>query len=36
MRHLVNIYSEVYKIAELKKKMKNDPLNSPKYEKEIW
>ena len=36
MKYLVEIYNCVKKIAMLKKKMKNDPLNARKHEKAIW
>ena len=36
MQYLVEIYRCVKRIAILKKKMKNDPLNARSHEKEIW
>ena len=36
MKYLVEIYRCVKRIAILKKKMKNDPLNARSHEKEIW
>ena len=36
MTHLVKIFEEVKNIGLLRKKMKNDPINAPHYEKQIW
>mmetsp|Transcript_14014 Transcript_14014/g.23808 ORF Transcript_14014/g.23808 Transcript_14014/m.23808 type:complete len:888 (-) Transcript_14014:196-2859(-) len=36
MKYLVGIFEEVEKIAKLKRKMLNDPLQSHNYEKDIW
>lgn len=36
MRHLVNIFSECEKIANLKKKILVDPKNTKSYEVEMW
>ena len=36
MNHLVKIFDDVLEIAKLKKKMRNDPMNAPKYEREMW
>ena len=36
MIHLVKIFDDVLTIARLRKKMKNDPMRSPIYEREMW
>mmetsp|Transcript_42256 Transcript_42256/g.64782 ORF Transcript_42256/g.64782 Transcript_42256/m.64782 type:complete len:186 (-) Transcript_42256:1859-2416(-) len=36
MKYLVRIYEDAKLIAELKKKIRNDPLHSAEYEREIW
>ena len=36
MKHLVAIFSQAKKIHEIKKKMKNDPLNAKDHEKQMW